>query len=199
MWICVWFAGLLIDRNGTLMKSGILVAFGLAACSSSKQGSSSTGGSGAPGSNSSSGGVTGASTTGGSGQGSTSGSSGSGSSTGGFDQGCSIGVDGGKPVGSVCLFPFDCGCGLLCAQDISGGSANLICQVPCVSNSDCPLFNERCQMDAGLCLGGLYGSCSGSADLEFAACTSRNGDCPCPFECYPDPVLGAACEHPCNS
>jgi hypothetical protein len=97
----------------------------------------------------------------------------------------------------VCLFAFDCNCGLECAPDISGGTANLICQDPCVTDSDCPLFGEKCETDAGLCLGGLYGSCSGMANLEFAACTS-SGDCPCPLECYPDPVLGGACEYPCD-
>ena len=83
-----------------------------------------------------------------------------------------------------------------------GRSANLLCQLPCSSDSECPLFGETCELDAGVCLGGLTGVCTpGTADLEFFPCTT-NAECPCPLECYVDPVLapsiGPACEQPCN-
>jgi hypothetical protein len=190
---------LLTDRSGTLKKLGmVVVAMSLAACSSGKPGSGSGGGIASTGG--SAGGITSGGSIGTATGGSSGGSvgSGSGSSTGAVDGGCGIGAQGGLALGSVCLFPFDCDCGLQCAPDVSGGSANLICQDPCRVDSDCPLFGEKCQTDAGVCLGGLYGSCSGMANLEFAACTS-NTDCPCPLECYPDPVLGPACEHSCDS
>jgi len=202
---CAYGAGrLLIDRSGMQRKLGALLALSLAAaCSSAKQGSSATGGTGSP-SGASSGGLTNGAGTG-TGTGTGSGSSGtagagSGSSTGALDAGCPFGSLGGLPLGSVCLFPFDCSCGLECAPDIEGGTANLICQDACAADSDCPLYGERCETDAGLCLGGLYGPCkpsTGGADFEFLACTTSD-DCPCPLECYPDPVLGPSCEFPCN-
>ncbi len=205
---------LLTERSGPLTKLSIVVAFSLAACSSGQQGSSTTGSTAALlGSSSNGGGASSSTGTGGSVQASTGGSgrggfvsgsgSGSGSTTGAFDAGCSIGSPGGLETGSFCLFPFDCDCGLRCAPDLSGATANLVCQTPCAADSDCPLYGEECQTDAGLCLGGLSGYCiSSTADLEFYPC-GTNGECPCPYECYVDPALVAAvgpvCEHPCNA
>ncbi len=34
-------------------------------------------------------------------------------------------------------------------------------------------------------------------NFEFLPC-GTNADCPCPLECYFDPLLGPACEQPCN-
>src|SRR5581483_3580448 len=184
-----------------------------AACSTGSQGTSGRSATGPSGAAASSGGTTGtasAAASTGSGPSSsggeltTSGSSStgttSGGTTGGPDAGCPVGAPGGLTVGAVCYFAFDCGCGLACAADVAGGGSNKICQYPCAANSDCPLNAEACDLDAGLCLGGLYGSCSppSGVDLEFYACNT-NVDCPCPLECYADPVLGKACEFPCDS
>ena len=117
------------------------------------------------------------------------------------DAGCVVGSPDGLPEGSVCLFPFDCGCGLLCGSDVSGVSASLVCEHPCAIDSDCPLPGEHCQTSLGFCQGGLGGSCatqSGSPNLEFYGCRV-NSDCPCPLECYGDPILGSACERPCDA
>ncbi len=169
------------------MPAAVALALGVcAACTAGAKASSSTGGSTA------STGIV-SSITGG-----TSGTSGGRGTSG--DAGCAIGSPNGLQEGSVCLFAFDCGCDLVCGSDVSGASGNLVCEYPCAIDSDCPLAGEHCQTTLGFCQGGMGGSCAvkGSPNLEFYNC-GTNSDCPCPLECYGDPVLGAVCEHPCDT
>jgi len=185
-----------MSRAGSLVRSAVVCAIGLSACTGGAKTSSSVASSG-----SSTGGTAEGSSVGSSGG--TSGTSGGTGATGGSgtaDAGCVVGSPTGLPEGSICLFPFDCGCGLLCGSDVSGVGASLVCEYPCAVDSDCPLPGEHCQTSLGFCQGGLGGSCaeSGSPNLEFYGCRD-NSDCPCPLECYGDPILGAACERPCDA
>src|SRR5581483_170481 len=161
------------------------------ACATGSAGPSSTGPSSAA--------ATGTSATSTGGAAATSTGSGGSTTSGAPDAGCPVGSPAGLPQGSACLFEFDCACGLLCGAAVSGSPGALVCEIPCGADDDCPLPNEHCQTTLGFCQGGLVGSCDrdGGPNLEFDACQT-NADCPCPLECYGDPVLGPVCEAPCN-